>query len=140
MTNLFFTNKFNLIISKNTSKSYYFFWIILTKLSTKNSTSCFVLSFPKVVLKVPSDKFLSKPIATNTCDGSGFPVLQAEPADAHIPFSSNSSSNFCAFIFGNEKFEEKFIDLCGEKVFKDTINVFDKLLELGEINERYIVD
>ena len=33
-------------------------------------------------------------------------------------------------IFGNEKFEEKFIDLCGEKVFKDTINVFDKLLEL----------
>ena len=63
-----------------------------------------MLSFPKVVLKVPSDKFLSNPIATSTCDGSGFPVLQAEPAEAHIPFSSNSSSNFCAFIFGNEKF------------------------------------
>ena len=57
------------------------------------------LSLPKDTLNVPPMYSLSSPMAVKTCDGSGFDVEHAEPADAQIPYLSNSNNNSEPFTF-----------------------------------------
>lgn len=53
-----------------------------------------LFSLPKVILRLPFAKIGLIPVANKTCDGLINPALQAEPLDAHIPFLSNSKTNF----------------------------------------------
>ena len=47
-----------------------------------------MLYFPIDILSEPCAISCGKPIASNTCDGSNEPDVQALPLDAHIPFRS----------------------------------------------------
>lgn len=60
---------------------------------------------PNVTLSEPLANSYGSPIAINTCDGLEFPELQAEPDEAHIPFSSNLNKSVSASIPLNEKLQ-----------------------------------
>ena len=66
-------------------RNHRIFFIIFIKLSIKKSTSSFVFSFPKVILKLPLSNTGGTFIAVKTWDGFNLPALQADPLEAQIP-------------------------------------------------------
>ena len=61
-----------------------------------------MFSFPSVKRKVPNASSFESPNEVNTCDGLLLPVEHADPADAHIPYSSSCNSNWVPSTFGND--------------------------------------
>ena len=79
--------------------------MISIRLLTKKSTSSFVLSSLKVILREPLAQSDVNPMASKTCDGAKDPVEHALPLDAHIPFASNFNSKASPSTFLNEKLQ-----------------------------------
>src|SRR5207302_4962839 len=73
--------------------------------SRARSTSASVVVTPRERRRAPSARSVGTPIAVRTWDGSTAPLVQADPADAHTPAPSSSTSNASDSTSPNDRWQ-----------------------------------